>query len=166
MRKGNVPANNGDPPCAGGDGIFGRRVVLAAIVVIAGACLPIGPRAAAGLATNYPPWAWSSSIRLVADQPQEAPGTGHGFLIDRHLAAGLTCDSCHKTTPFEPTSTDTCLSCHGGTYANLGTMSASHEPNPHQSHQGEIPCSACHHVHTASESLCSQCHSEFDFKVP
>ncbi len=166
MRKCNVSADDADPPDSGGAGIFLLRVLLAAVAVIFGACLPVGPHAAVGLGTNNALWAWSSSIQLVADRLQKAPGAGHGFLIDRHLKADLTCDACHKTTPFKPASTDTCLSCHGGTYAKLATMSASHEPNPHQSHQGEVPCAACHHVHTVSENFCSQCHSEFEFKVP
>jgi len=127
-------------------GMFRPRVVLAAIVITAGALLPL----AGG----------------VADQPQAVPGAGHGFLIDKHMAAGLTCDACHKTTPIEPTAMSTCLSCHGGTYGKLAAMSASHYPNPHQSHQGAVPCAACHHVHMKSENFCSRCHHEFGFKVP
>lgn len=126
--------------------MFRLRVVLVASVVIAGACLLFA--------------------RAVADQPQAAPGAGHGFLIDRHMAAGLTCDACHKTTPIKPTSMSTCLSCHGGTYGKLAALSASHYPNPHQSHRGEVPCAACHHVHMMSENYCSQCHPAFGFKVP
>ncbi|MGA3399348.1 MAG: cytochrome c3 family protein [Acetobacteraceae bacterium] len=102
----------------------------------------------------------------MADQPQPAPGAGRGFLIDKHIAAGLTCSTCHTTTPDQPVSTATCLRCHGGTYSKLAAMSAADNPNPHQSHQGEVPCGTCHHVHAASENFCSQCHSEFDFKVP
>jgi len=126
--------------------MFRQRAVLAASVVIAGALLPL--------------------VRGAADQPQAAPGAGHGFLIDKHMAVGLTCDPCHKTTPIKSTSMSTCLSCHGGTYGKLAAMSASHDPNPHQSHQGEVPCAACHHVHMMSENFCSQCHPEFGFKVP
>jgi fumarate reductase flavoprotein subunit len=136
------------------------------MIVAAGACLLIGPRATAEPAANGHPWAWRPLARAVADQPQDAPGAGHGFLIDTHMDAGLTCDACHKTTPFRSISTATCLSCHGGTYGKLAARSASHDPNPHQSHQGEVPCTACHHVHAASENYCAQCHSEFEFKVP
>lgn len=166
MRKRNVPADDTDPPGPGDEATLGLRVFRTAIVVIFGVCLPIDLHAAVGLGTNSLLWAWGSSNRPVVEQHQEAPGAGHGFLIDRHLEAGLTCAACHKTTPFRPTSTDTCLSCHGGTYAKLATMSASNEPNPHQSHQGEVPCSACHRIHTVSENFCSECHSQFEFKVP
>jgi len=40
------------------------------------------------------------------------------------------------------------------------------EANPHQSHNGELDCAVCHHMHKASEKYCIQCHSQYDFKVP
>jgi hypothetical protein len=107
-----------------------------------------------------------SAIRAAADQASAAPGAGHGFLIDKHLAAGLACTACHTTTPMRPIPTATCLSCHGGSYDKLAAMSAADDPDSHQSHQGAVPCAACHHVHMASQNFCAQCHSEFNFKVP
>ena len=53
-------------------------------------------------------------LEAVAQAPT-GPGSGHGFLIHKHIGAGL----------------------------NLG----------------EIPCSACHHFHQASEMFCDQCHA-------
>ena len=159
-----------------------RRRIVAVIRVVAAACLPLVLHTAAGSAANgHPaPGAWDlpgastwavanqpgASIRAVADQPQAVPGAGQGFLTDRHIAAGLTCTACHTTTPNQPVSTGTCLSCHGGTYDKLAAMTAADDPNPHQSHQGAVPCVTCHHVHLASENFCSQCHAEFDFRVP
>jgi hypothetical protein len=148
-----------------------RRLVLAVILAIVGGCLPLVLHATAGLGTNDQPApnAWSlagPSMLALADPSTVAPGAGHGFLIDKHIAAGLTCNSCHTTTPFRTVSVAACLSCHGGAYDKLAAASASKNPNPHQSHQGEVPCASCHHVHVASENFCSQCHTEFDFKVP
>ncbi len=159
-----------------------RRRIVAATRVAAAACLLLVLDAAAGWAANGHPAPGvgnlpgstiravadqpGASIRPVADQPQAARGAGQGFLIDRHMAVGLTYTACHTTTPNQPVSTGICLSCHSGTYDKLAAMTAADDPNPHQSHQGAVPCATCHHVHTASENFCSQCHAEFDFKVP
>ena len=148
-----------------------HRGIVAVISVAAAACCLLALHATAGLGADGEPApaAWNrpgSAIRAVADPPSAAPGTGHGFLIDKHLAAGLTCKACHTTTPIQPTSTATCLSCHGGSQDGLAAVTAADDPNPHQSHQGAVPCAACHHVHMASENFCSQCHAEFGFKVP
>ncbi len=148
-----------------------RRRIVAVIGVVAAVCFVLGRHAAVGVGADGDPavgaWHWpGSAIRVVADQASVAPGSNHGFLIDKHLAAGLTCTACHTTTPMRPIPTATCLSCHGGSYDRLAAMSAADDPNPHQSHQGAVPCAACHHVHMASESFCAQCHSEFAFKVP
>jgi hypothetical protein len=116
--------------------------VLAAILAATGICLPFA---------------------LYA---QAVPGAGHGFLINKHIAAKLTCADCHPTMPAQPTATATCLGCHGGTYDVLAAQTGADEPNPHQSHQGDVPCAACHHVHKASENFCAQCHTEFHFKTP
>ena len=95
-----------------------------------------------------------------------APGAGHGFLIDKHIAAGLTCSKCHaESPPAKGPDTATCLTCHGGTYAKLAAMTSKDDPNPHASHQGDVDCAECHHVHTASVTLCDQCHS-FGMKTP
>lgn len=88
-----------------------------------------------------------------------APGAGHGFLIDKHLAAGLNCASCHANAapPAAPTES-VCTSCHGS-YEQIAAKSASDNPNPHASHLGNIPCASCHHVHQVSVLYCDQCHA-------
>jgi hypothetical protein len=92
-------------------------------------------------------------------QTATAPGSGHGYLIDKHIAAGLSCVVCHRDAPPPKAPAMTvCTSCHG-TYSQIAAKTASDQPNPHASHLGEIPCAACHHVHRASESLCDQCHT-------
>ncbi|MEI9967766.1 MAG: cytochrome c3 family protein [Terracidiphilus sp.] len=96
-----------------------------------------------------------------------APGVGHGFLIDKHLAVGMQCGSCHiASPPPTPPTMATCLSCHGGTYSKLAEVTNMDTPNPHDSpHESEIPCAMCHHVHRASELHCNECHT-LDFKTP
>lgn len=99
-------------------------------------------------------------------QSPAAPGAGQGFLIDKHVAAGLSCSKCHtESPPAKEPEMATCLACHGGTYAKLAAMTDKDQPNPHVSHRGEVPCAECHHVHMASVTLCSQCHT-FDMKTP
>lgn len=94
-----------------------------------------------------------------------APGVGHGFLIDKHVAAGLNCAACHsETPPSKQPDSAVCMKCHGS-YADVAAKTASDQPNPHASHLGNIPCTSCHHVHQASVTYCAQCHN-FDFKTP
>jgi hypothetical protein len=93
------------------------------------------------------------------------PGGGHGFLIDKHVAAHVTCAQCHAAGMAVPPATAACLTCHGGTYQKLAASTAKDTPNPHESHQGEIPCSACHHVHKSSQLICNNCHN-FDLTAP
>lgn len=93
-----------------------------------------------------------------------APGFGHGFLIDKHVAANVSCAKCHQGPPTRTVVTATCLACHGGSYGALGAKTEA-LPNPHASHRGEVPCGECHRVHSASVSMCNQCHS-FDMTTP
>jgi Cytochrome c3 len=92
-------------------------------------------------------------------QALTGPGSGHGYLIDKHIGAGLTCASCHRDAPPPKAPAMTvCTACHGS-YSQIAAKMASDQPNPHASHLGEIPCSACHHIHRASESFCDECHT-------
>ncbi len=86
------------------------------------------------------------------------------FLDSRHAAKGVQCQACHPEmqSPQAPKK-ETCLNCHGGSYEALGDKTASSKPNPHRSHNGELECTECHHVHEPFELYCRQCHKEFDF---
>ena len=102
-------------------------------------------------------------FHLSAVVPQ-AMAQAHQLLIDRHTAAGVTCQTCHGGTAFtEPVAEAACIQCHG-TYSELAAKTP-WEPNPHQSHMGELACSTCHNVHKPSVSFCDQCHS-FGMQVP
>lgn len=107
----------------------------------------------------------AARLQVHAQAAIAAPGAGHGFLIDTHLKAGLNCASCHKEAPpAKAPDSSMCMSCHGA-YDQIAAKTASDNPNPHQSHQGAVPCETCHHIHQASTSFCDQCHA-FGMKVP
>jgi hypothetical protein len=97
------------------------------------------------------PWAWG------AERP---------LLIEQHKAAGLACDACHSENPPKAAATmAACQQCHGE-YAKLAQKTQEVKPkNPHESHEGEMECGECHHVHKASVDYCAKCH-DFGFKVP
>lgn len=102
-------------------------------------------------------------LHLPAIVPH-AMAQAHRLLIDRHNAAGISCQSCHGGAAFtEPVAMATCTQCHG-TSAELAARTP-WEPNPHQSHMGELACSTCHNIHKPSVSFCDQCHS-FGMQVP
>ncbi len=87
------------------------------------------------------------------------------FLADRHQSRGIACDQCHKETPpKEKAPTEACIGCHGG-YDKLPELTKKLTPNPHDFHDGDLPCESCHHAHKASEDYCVNCHN-FGFKVP
>jgi Cytochrome c3 len=102
-----------------------------------------------------------------------APGTAQQLsgkmpLFHQHILSGLTCASCH-TDPKAPelTAADVCMGCHNP--EKVSTTTANMKPaNPHNSrHYGKkADCNICHHQHEKSENYCSQCHSNFNFKVP
>jgi hypothetical protein len=150
-----------------------RKLVTAIVLIALGAAVQIvlhadarvgTPRPLASVGAEFP-----HDFVLTADQAPEVPGAGNGFLIDKHLAAKLECASCHTESPpsKQTEMTTTCLNCHGGTYAKLAETTAKDYPNPHRSHQGELPCWTCHHVHRASELYCYNCHrpGRFDLKT-
>jgi fumarate reductase flavoprotein subunit len=102
---------------------------------------------------------FAAIVIKAAAQAPSAPGSGHGFLIDKHLAAGVNCVGCHANAPPPQLPAMTvCMDCHGS-YQQIAPKTASDQPNPHASHLGDIPCASCHHVHKASETFCDQCHS-------
>jgi DnaJ-class molecular chaperone len=107
----------------------------------------------------------SQALAPHALAQSSTPGAGHGFLIDKHIANGVTCEKCHTQNTATPPNMETCLTCHGGTYGKLAAMTDQDRPNPHLSHRGDVPCEQCHHVHKASETLCNQCHA-YDMTTP
>jgi hypothetical protein len=146
-----------------------RKLVTVIVLIALGAVVQtvlhaIGvasPRPVTGFGAEFPPYL----VRTV-DLPPTPPGFGRGFLIDKHLAGGLQCSSCHtEDPPAKQPDWIKCLDCHGGSYTKLAEMTAKVYPNPHASHQGALPCTWCHHNHKRSETYCERCHS-WDFKTP
>ena len=90
------------------------------------------------------------------------------FGADRHVAKGLTCETCHgpdKANPVEPT-IETCSQCHN--IKQLVEKTKNVKPsNPHMSphYQDQLDCINCHIQHGETENFCDQCH-QFGFKVP
>jgi fumarate reductase flavoprotein subunit len=87
-------------------------------------------------------------------------------LADRHLQNDLTCAECHvEEVPRRAPAMDTCLSCHGGSYEELGKACAGKKPNPHYTHVGDKECTVCHKGHKAPEFFCNDCH-KFKVQMP
>lgn len=95
------------------------------------------------------------------------------FLGGYHMTKqGMTCEDCHqekapvagklKKQPVKDL--DICASCHGR-LEEVAKLKPELEPNPHTTHEGEIPCDECHHSHSQSVSYCDQCHA-FGFVAP
>jgi fumarate reductase flavoprotein subunit len=131
-----------------------------------------------GLSMSAPAWAADTQASPASPAaPLAAGGTAAsaatapaaasqvGALYQLHVVAGLNCAACHKETPpATPVSTATCLTCHGS-YDALAKKTENVAPNPHASHQGDLPCESCHHIRKASVDFCDQCH-QWGFKVP
>ena len=80
-------------------------------------------------------------------------------LRGKHAELALGCDACHGTpTPVKRAPASSCIECHDD-YPGIGEITKNIEPNPHNSHQGEIRCTACHKVHEPSVLYCNSCHN-------
>ncbi len=87
------------------------------------------------------------------------------FLADKHKTRGMDCSGCHKENPpKQDVLMAVCLGCHGD-YQKVAAKTNRLDPNPHDSHLGEIECRKCHHAHKASVNTCNECH-QMDMKVP
>ena len=87
-------------------------------------------------------------------------------LADRHVAAGMKCESCHGPgQKIETPEKEQCAACHDP--VKLAEKTKGVKPaNPHDSphyHTG-LECTLCHVAHDKPENYCNQCH-KFDFKV-
>jgi hypothetical protein len=107
-----------------------------------------------------------ASVLLVAGFVFAASAGAGDNLADRHIQNGLTCAECHvEKVPSMAPQMDTCLSCHGGSYEELGKASAGKKPNPHYTHVGDKECTVCHMGHKAPEFFCNDCH-KFKVQMP
>jgi cytochrome c nitrite reductase small subunit len=143
-------------------------VVVGVIVVVAGVAL----------------WNYHEQPQFCATchimQPYLESWQSSPFLAQAHAEESVTCLECHEPTiqqqvdelvkfvtndyetPLEEREFDQewCLRCHEhGSYEELIQRTEELEPNPHDSHYGEVECSVCHKVHRESEDYCAQCHA-------
>ena len=87
----------------------------------------------------------------------------HG--ADRHVARGVSCQSCHGSNLKEPEipQAETCIKCHDK--KKLAEKTSKLKPtNPHTAPHND-DCTLCHVQHSQSVDYCAQCH-QFGFKVP
>jgi len=107
-------------------------------------------------------------VLLVLLQPLALcvlPARGAELLGQKHASAGVECVACHKKIPVDGSAPpDGCIGCHGD-LRKVAERTKTLRHNPHDSHQDELTCDACHHLHKPSVDFCAQCHT-FDFKVP
>lgn len=75
-----------------------------------------------------------------------------------HTTAKLECSSCHIDGLNKPAPAKACTGCHGS-YRAVAALTANLNPNPHDSHMGEIRCTICHAAHKPSQVYCNQCHT-------
>ncbi len=119
--------------------------------------------------TNHPSLSPSTLLVLLALVQllplRGLPATGAELLGQKHARAGVECVACHKTMPADGSAPpDVCVGCHGD-LRKVAERTKNLRHNPHESHQDELACDACHHLHKPSVDFCMPCHT-FDFKVP
>lgn len=84
-------------------------------------------------------------------------------LAELHKAKQIGCADCHGTTKkivvddSEQAVNRNCSGCHGD-LTSLAAKAKGHI-NPHQSHLGQINCTACHSGHGRSQAYCLKCHT-------
>lgn len=93
-------------------------------------------------------------------------------LADRHETRSISCEGCHITKGKPEIKKDTkgreaCVSCHGY-YPEMikRTEKTGEEVNPHDQHDGDLPCTECHKGHKPGVNYCEECHGTFVFEVP
>lgn len=107
-------------------------------------------------------------ILLILSLALIAAGSSAGAMEFKHQQKGVTCEQCHGTkNPAAAAKAKSCMKCHS--YADVAAKSKNLNPNPHDSHAGELRCTLCHKEHSQSVNYCRECHKsgeKFEFKVP
>jgi hypothetical protein len=107
-------------------------------------------------------WFWGGAVLSLSSPTLAAEGL---FLADKHKDRGTDCSGCHRENPpKQDVPMAICLGCHGD-YQKVAAKTNKLDPNPHDSHLGEVDCGRCHHAHKASVNACNECH-QMDMKVP
>jgi hypothetical protein len=85
-----------------------------------------------------------------------------------HAKAGVHCYDCHQEEKpsKKAVASESCMVCHGD-YPAMKALTKDAKPNPHDSHEGEIPCTECHRQHKPPVVKCLECHEgKFKFRIP
>lgn len=111
-------------------------------------------------------------------QPYYQSWASSEYTAAAHSRVGIACQSCHarplrqsvhEFTTYHITRDyseplrevripkENCMRCHGN-YAHLAELTKDLEPNPHNSHLGQIECRLCHKMHKPSVDYCALCH--------
>ena len=98
--------------------------------------------------------------------------SNNSFLGDRHCSRGVSCEACHGDSKsgemlLDNEQHEACVACHGW-YDQIAEKTVPENPddmNPHNQHDGNLPCTECHKGHKASVNYCSECHY-YTFDVP
>ena len=107
-------------------------------------------------------WVWGVSVLSPSGPTWAVEGL---FLADKHKYRGMDCSGCHRESlPKQNVPMAACLGCHED-YRKVAAKTDKLDPNPHDSHLGEIECGKCHHAHKLSVNFCNECH-QMDMKVP
>lgn len=105
------------------------------------------------------------SFILTALMASGSVSAADTFGADRHVAHGVSCETCHgpdKNNPQYPDET-TCVKCHPK--AAVAEKTKTLKPNPHAApHNGD--CTLCHMQHEAPVNYCAQCHRFTYPKIP
>jgi nitrate/TMAO reductase-like tetraheme cytochrome c subunit len=79
------------------------------------------------------------------------------------IQEGLVCEDCHDVfPPVGPPDNQMCINCHGETPQEIFNMTANYEPNPHDSHEGEVSCAFCHINFGPEIEPCALCHDNVE----
>ncbi len=62
----------------------------------------------------------------------------------------------HENLPDQPTM-DQCFACHQS-YEAVAQRTENMQPNPHNSHRGDVQCTNCHSVRGQPHFECNDCH--------
>jgi nitrate/TMAO reductase-like tetraheme cytochrome c subunit len=151
--------------------------LIANIVVVVVAVLGAGGAAVIHQSDTNPNFCGLCHIM----QPKVTSYLSSNHMDNIHKKAGVQCKTCHDYPvsaemvsgvkfllgSYEVTSKgelvqrkfadSMCLKCHVS-YDHLAVKTASLARNPHDSHNGQLPCSDCHISHGAQFDYCSQCH--------
>ncbi|MGX9460826.1 cytochrome c3 family protein [Shewanella sp. A14] len=91
----------------------------------------------------------------------------HAIEFNKHERI-LECKDCHKEgKPNKKVNKRTCIECHDSKPTESKTYidgSTERNFNIHDSHQGELRCTLCHHNHSDSNLYCNQCH-QFNINI-